>query len=412
VFGGATLVLAWPATSGRPGVLGTDAVLGPTLRPLFEIDLRFVVNAISRNAHKLVTEPTRLFDIDSCFPMEGALALGEPLVVQGLLGVPFALATDDPLRTFDGVLLSTLFISAMGMYLLVRHLTGSATAGLVAGLGYGFHAYKTHDVAHYFVWDGVWTVLAMLFALRLFQEGRARWGLALAGVAGIQVLGSPYASVAAVLMGLPVFAWLVLRYGVRGRVLLGLVPALLVPICLAWVFFAPYLELRQAGTLFEQGTYYWPYPSMSPGERFFMGWIVPALALAGVFLAGWRAASRVPGDARWAVLAGSVLCLLLATGDVEQSLGIEPPNLPNPWTLLLGVVPALEVVRAQTSRPSSPQDSSHSRGSTPCARPGSESSPAWSMRPSTSVRTARPSRSFQRWTRPETGVPSSNTGRG
>ena len=61
-------------------------VLGPTLRPLFEIDLHFVTNAISRNAHKLVTEPTRLFDIDSCFPMEGALAIGEPLVVTGCRG--------------------------------------------------------------------------------------------------------------------------------------------------------------------------------------------------------------------------------------------------------------------------------------------------------------------------------------
>jgi len=51
-------------------------------------DQRFVTWGIARNAWTLLNRPRRFFDAERCFPGRNSLALGEPMVTVGLLGVP------------------------------------------------------------------------------------------------------------------------------------------------------------------------------------------------------------------------------------------------------------------------------------------------------------------------------------
>ena len=161
-------------------------------------DLRFGTWLTARNADALSTRPHRLFDAEICYPTRNALAYGEPGVALGFLAIPFWIASGDPLITFNAVLISIGMIAALAMFLLIRELTGSPQAAIVAGLFYAFHHAKTHDVIHPFIWDNAWTVLAFYFALRLFRGRGSGWfpALGLALVACLQIAGSIYPGVA------------------------------------------------------------------------------------------------------------------------------------------------------------------------------------------------------------------------
>ncbi len=54
--------------------------------PQIRMDHRFVVWAVARNAHTLLTRPSHLFDAEQCFPDTNTLALGEPVIAMGVLG--------------------------------------------------------------------------------------------------------------------------------------------------------------------------------------------------------------------------------------------------------------------------------------------------------------------------------------
>src|SRR3954470_11217118 len=67
-----------------------------------------------------------------------ALAYSEHFLPQGLAALPIYLATGNPILGYNLVFLATFVLSGLGMYLLGRELTGSRTAGFVAGLAFAF----------------------------------------------------------------------------------------------------------------------------------------------------------------------------------------------------------------------------------------------------------------------------------
>src|SRR5258706_16328243 len=64
-------------------------------------DQLWVAWAVSRNARQLATAPSDLFDAEDCFPAQHALALGEPVITLGLLGVPAYIAGANPVATYN-----------------------------------------------------------------------------------------------------------------------------------------------------------------------------------------------------------------------------------------------------------------------------------------------------------------------
>ncbi len=318
--------------------------------PLIAADQRIVVAVAGRNARVLLAHPSRLFDAESCFPVAHALALGEPEITLGILGMPAALVLGDPIASFNFALLALTGIAAFAMYALTRDLTGMPAAGIVAGLLYAFHPVKVEDPGHAFGYDTGWTVLALLFARRWFERGRWRDALALALFASLQVSSSLYPLLCAVVVSLPWLVWLVWRYGVRRlrpaqcAVVAGSVLAV------AALVFAPYLELRGEGLIQARSFQaFMPWGWLAPGARLFPGGVL--LALVGVALL-LRDPQRPGGDPRWALLAGCVLALVLAAGGNQgdrmlayNTGGPLPPLLPNPYAWLSAVLPGLEIVR-------------------------------------------------------------------
>jgi hypothetical protein len=103
------------------------------------------------------------------------LPYSELLVAPSLLAAPVYAVTRDVLLAYNLLFLSSYALSALGAYLLVRELTGSSSAALVAGTIYGFMPYRLEQVAHLQVLQSQWMPFVLFGLTRWLhrREGRA-----------------------------------------------------------------------------------------------------------------------------------------------------------------------------------------------------------------------------------------------
>jgi hypothetical protein len=322
---------------------------------LAETDLRFVVWLVTRNAWTLSHRPARLFDAEQCYPAQNSLAFGESGIALGLLATPLRLVLRDPIATFNATLVAMTLIAALAMFLLVREWTGVPAAAIVAAILYAFHFLKTGDIVHILIWDTSWTVFALLFALRLFAHGRWSDAILLALAIALQVAGSIYTLLAALVIGLPFAIWLIVRYGMSHvqPAQLGLVAGSLVLSGL--LFLGPYFQLSA-----DDGLGAAPYKVflslayVLPGGVGFSGWCVLLLCVAALAFGRPVVRARIGADPRWVLLGSAIAIFCIAVvgegGPGQPTVGVvrgdaPPEGFPNLYFALSRFVPALEVVR-------------------------------------------------------------------
>ncbi len=282
--------------------------------PQIRMDHRFVVWAVARNAHTLVTRPTHLFDAEQCFPDTNTLALGEPVIAMGVLGIPAWVVSGDPVLTYNTVLFLMSLCAALAMYWLIVEWTGVPAAGIVAGLLYAFQGQAIQDVVHPYSSDTTWLVLALLFAHRLFTRGRWRDAIGLAASASMQLATSFYSFVAAGLIGLPFVLWLTIRWRfehARPTQLAAVAAALLTT---GAIVFGPYVSLQEAGVLDRSFHIFRAWGDYLPGRPSFYGWAGLLLVAVGFVLPRRLSQARLASDARPALVAGGVLVAVVAAG--------------------------------------------------------------------------------------------------
>ena len=319
-------------------------------------DLRFVTALLSRNARTLATDPLNLFQLEYCYPAENALAHGEAIISPSILGIAPALLSGDPVFTFNVVLMLSTLIAALGMFFAIREWTGQPVAGVVAGILFAFHETRMRDPVHFFVWDNAWTLLALVFAARLFRKPRWRDAVALAVCCMLQIGGSLYPLLVAVLFALPFLVWLLVVQGPKNlRPSMWVLP-MVAGLAMAAFALGPFLEVRELGEVTRRAEFiflpsllYW----LEPGQWFFPGVVLLGLLLLG--LASGRGVDRETngGDPRWALMTGGLLCLLLAAGGSPPTDAWEMPEnplfpsvqLPELWLGMAELIPGLDVVR-------------------------------------------------------------------
>jgi hypothetical protein len=300
-------------------------------RQLDAPDRRFVVWLVARNAAAWAHAPWRLFDPGTCHPAKDALRFGHPALSLGLLGVPGALASGDPVATYVSAVVLQTLLAALAMTLLVWDWTRSVAAGLIAGLLYAFLPAKTGYALYPFHGDSTWLVLSLFFARRLFAGGGPWIAAGLVASAALQFAASFYPFLASVCLGVPLVAWLALErdpHALRPRwvAVAGVGVALA-----ALLVFAPFLGVRgsvlagRVDPVFASPALLWP-PRLT-------SWPCSLLALAGLLLPASRAAPALRVHPRWALLAGMALTALVAT----SGWGV--------YGALARVVPGLDTVR-------------------------------------------------------------------
>jgi hypothetical protein len=165
-----TIVLTWPLARGLardvPGDFG-DPLLNTWI---LAWDADHLARALSGHPAAL----RDYWDAKVFAPHPIALAYSEHLTAQALQMLPVYVVSGNPILGYNLLFLSTFILSAFGMFLMVRELTGNAGAAFVAGLAFGFAPYRITSVPHLQVLSSAWMPFTIYGFRRFFATGRIR----------------------------------------------------------------------------------------------------------------------------------------------------------------------------------------------------------------------------------------------
>lgn len=315
-----TVVMTWP----QARVLSTDATP--------HHDVYFNMWRLEWFAHAIHTQPSHLFDTNIFYPERDTFALSDAMIVEDVVAAPLLWSRMPPVLVHNLLLLGAIALSGASMFALARYLTGSRAAGLVAGIAFAFAPYRAEHMMHMELEWTMWMPLAFLALHRLFDTGRARYGVGAGAAVALQMLSSIYYGIfLAALLALSALLLIARDRSVSIRVLLApLAVGAVIAVAVAALYARPYMRVHQrtgdrAVNEIEQFSAVplsylavtpnnWLYGpphgrSAGPERRLFPGAIVLLLAGAGLLL--------VPPSRR------AIVYVILLVVAFEASLGLR-----------------------------------------------------------------------------------------
>lgn len=236
-FAGLTVFMTYPQ------VRHLDTGVSPDIG-----DPLFSTWRISWVAHQIVRDPLHLFDGNIFHPTRYTLAFSDAALVPALTVVPLIWLGVPQLVAYNLLLLSGFALSGIGMFVLVRSLTGQIGAALVAGFVFAFLPYRYMHYAHLELQMAQWMPLCLWAFHRTLKSGRLRDGVLTGLFFALQTLSSIYYGLFFATFMVP-FAGVLLIAAGRDRAIGALKP-LLAGAALAGVLVAPlafpYTAARQS----------------------------------------------------------------------------------------------------------------------------------------------------------------------
>ena len=109
-------------------------------------------------------------------PYPKTLGYSEHLLGIAVFTAPLQWLTANPLLVYNLAFLASYALAGVGMYLLVRSLTGRRDAAFVAGAAFAFGPFRDGQIAHLQMLMSGWMPIALWALHRYFASGR-RWAL-------------------------------------------------------------------------------------------------------------------------------------------------------------------------------------------------------------------------------------------
>jgi hypothetical protein len=208
--------------------------------------------ALAWSFHILPRAPLSLFDANIFFPRPDTLAYSEHLFGVTLLAYPAYLISGNSILAYNFTLAATFFLSGLGMYLLVRDLSGSQWAAVFAGIAYMAAPFRFLQIFHIQLLSAQWFPFIFLFLYRYLRQGKPRQLVAVCVLILLQALSCNYYALY-LAMALVVFGLNVLAFSrripqlVTRRKGLSLTAGTFVVLLVAAPFALPYLRNEQRG---------------------------------------------------------------------------------------------------------------------------------------------------------------------
>jgi hypothetical protein len=194
-------------------------------------------------AHALLEEPGRVIDANIFHPHRGTLTYSEMNLVAGLFALPWYFVTRDPLAALNGSVLVSLWLAFFLMWVLVRRLTGSDGAGLVAATAFTFCPYVSARTPHIQLLM-IWAFPLVMLTFHRFAERPALLrGAAVGAALAVTALACGYYGL---FMGCALGLVSVLSARRAPRYWLGLGAALLTTAVIVYPFFSVFIDARAA----------------------------------------------------------------------------------------------------------------------------------------------------------------------
>jgi hypothetical protein len=241
------IVMTWPLVT-----VMTQRIAGDLGDPLFNAwILNWTGNSVLAALSGHPSALARYWNPPIFYPASLTLAYSEHLTPQMLQILPILAATGNIVLCYNLLLLSTIVLSGLGMFLLVRELTGRPLAAFFAGLAFAFAPYRIDQWTHIEVLSSQWMPFAFYGLRSFFASGRLRPLLGAGTAILLQGLSCGY-----YLAYFPPFvvAYCVYEMWSRGRLanfgvwraLMGIGGAVLIVI---GVFLRPYFDVRHGQDL-------------------------------------------------------------------------------------------------------------------------------------------------------------------
>jgi len=128
---------------------------------------------------RALTTQVNVWDAPLYYPVKNTFTFSETMFGNLWLTLPVQLLTGNPTLAFNVLVLGSLVLGMYCTFLLVRSLTGSFGAGVLAGIIFSFNPYRWSEIPHVQLLPFFWAPLALLLAHRFLQTQRTR---ALAGL--------------------------------------------------------------------------------------------------------------------------------------------------------------------------------------------------------------------------------------
>lgn len=263
-------------------------------------------------ADALIVHPARLYDANIFYPARRALAFSEANIGAGVIAIPAWGLTGNPYLAHNSVVVVAFLLAAAGTYYLVRYLSGSRHAAVVAAVLFTFCPYIFARFAHIQLLMTFGMPFAMLAFHRLVDRPTTGRAAALGLVLFVQALSCAYYGIFAGLMvGLGTLYFALTRGLWRSPgYWLRIALAALLAVGLTAPFFLPYLDVQSEGfsrTIDDARPYSanvgaW-LASAAWAHRWWLPWIegfsevlFPGFLATGLGVAGaWRLLRRQPG---------------------------------------------------------------------------------------------------------------------
>ena len=357
----ATVVMTWPVSAGLtrdlPGDLGDPAFVAWALARAGDHWLALLsgdLDAIRRfwNAGLFHPEPL-------------ATAYSEHFAAHALQVLPVWAATRNVILCYNLLFLSSYVLCGLGMFLLVRDLTGNARVAFVAGLAFAFAPYRVAAVSHLHVLSAQWMPFALFGLRRYALTGGWR---PLAGAGGAIVLQSLASGYYLLFFGPVAAAWVLVLLGAErltrwrtwadltivGGLALGFIYPFTLPYSTLQERFGHYrrpLDVVESFSAnlqawvtapWESTVWSWMRPVPVPEGSLFPGATIVLLAVIGAVVGFWSG----PPQRRVAAFAATTIFLTvwLACGPSVR-YGTELWPVPSLYLLFYEYVPGFDLVR-------------------------------------------------------------------
>jgi hypothetical protein len=190
-------------------------------------------------AHQVPRDPLHLFDANIFFPLSNTLALSDAVLLPALMGAPLAWLGINSVVVYNLAVLGSFVLCGLGMFLLVRDLSGSAAAGVVGGMVFAFAPFRFDHYAHLELLWAPWMPFALWTLHRTLRSGRLWHGLWTGLFVAAQGLSSIYYVIFFATVLVVLVPWLLVAE--RPRAWRRSVAALLAGAALAACILVPYL---------------------------------------------------------------------------------------------------------------------------------------------------------------------------
>ena len=194
-------------------------------------------------AHALATDPSRLFDGNIFHPARNTLTFSDAMALEGGLAAPLFWAGVNPIFIYNVLLLGGIAASGFAMFILARHLLGSASGALVSAAIFTVAPYRIEHFMHLELQWTMWMPLTFWAIHRTIETRSWRFGTLTGVFLWLQILSSVYYGVfLAIAAALVVLLLLAAEPKTSWRALPMLLAGAAVTAVLTFPYARPYLE--------------------------------------------------------------------------------------------------------------------------------------------------------------------------